>query len=593
MKLLKTEQWTIVIVMGLMLLSGINWGLPDRNRMTLLLSGVSLTQEQISKMNALRDEFTLERESAESLAVQSFFQGKGVTRKRYDDEPDLIMAEKYRLCALRDYILSSSAVDEMYVPQCLARMNPSKFDFDPKSYIYGGAYLYPIGAVMFISKAIGLFHAASDFSYYLYHPSEAALFYIPGRAFNILAFVSTLALLGLLGNKLSGTFSGTLSMLAYSFSTLALNYSIVSKPHICAAFWSFLALYFLYLYINDNRKRSFIISVVAAGMAVGSSLPAGVIAIIYPALLLKQKTIQKGIQKTLLALLGVGGVLLLTNPYAILSYDNYLYNIAWHGRGEQVQFAKISVRALSIYLREICLRAYSFPISLFGFAAIVWISIAGKGFVRRLAMITLFLLLFIGSSLGQTRISLFMGPILCLFSGIALGSIAVRISRRLRIGVISVLFVPGICFTILFARDTVFDDQWCKPAVDWIESSNINARTTIGVFRIPTPIDTPPFPFLNTTLVNMNRNSGNFAEPKYVVLGNYSRETVKVWDQHPMRSKYSLIYNLGYRPPYDWLIGFRERNQSRIAGFVYEHSDSVASQAATTSFRECPTEPRR
>lgn len=586
MKLLKIEQWTIVIIMGLILLSGITWGLPDKNRTSLLLSGVSPTQEQISKMNALRDEFTLERSRAESLEVALYFQGEGLTRKRnINAEPDLILTEKNRLCALRDYILSSCAVDEMYVPQCLARMNPSKFDFDPKSYIYGGAYLYPIGAIMFILKVVDVFHATTDFSYYLYHPSEAALLYIPGRALNLLAFVSTLVLLGLLGNKLSGSLSGTLSMLAYSFSSLALNYSIISKPHIYVAFLSLLALYFLYLYLNDSRKRYFIISIIAAGMAVGSSLPAGVIVIIYPALLLKQSNVQKGIKKTLLALLGVAAVFLLTNPYAILSHEKYFYNIVYRGRGEEVQYVQISWRAAIYYLRETIFRAYPFPISLFGLAAMVWIGITGKGFIRRLAMVTLFLLLFIGFSLGQTRISLFMGPLICLFSGIALSKGTVHISRLLRIGVISILFIPGIYFTILFARDTVYDYQWYKPTVDWIESSNINAKTTIGVFRMPTPIDTPPFPFLNATLIDMNQFRGDSVEPEYVVIGSYSMETLKAWDRHPIRSRYSLIHDLGYRPSYDWLLGFRERNLSRISGFVYRHMDSAGSQAAAMSFR--------
>jgi hypothetical protein len=580
MKLLKHEQWVIVIVVFAAVLSGITWGLPDAKRMNLLLAGTSLSRDRIDRLNRLRDEFSSVRARAESLAVESYFEGRGISHERKPGtERKLIFTEKDRLAALRLFILSSSAVDEMHVPQCLARMNPSKLDFDPKSYVYGGAFLYPVGAAVFMLKVAGLLHVTNDFSYYVNHPSEVALLYIPGRIFNLVALVLTIVLLGLMGNSLAGRFSGTLAMLAYACSSLVLNYSVVEKPHIYAAFWSFLALFCLYRHLEDKRMRSLVISIAAAGMAVGSSLPAGVIAIMYPIMFLTRSDCGRGIKKSLLAFTGMAVMFLFTNPYAVLSYKEFLFNIVYRGRGDEAHYLQINLDGLAYYLKETVSRAYAFPVSAFGLLGAVVMAVAGNGFVRRLAVMTLLLLLLIGASLGQTRISLFMGPVLCLFSGIALSTGTARLARPLRLGIMFILFIPGIGFSLLFARDTVFPNQWYKPTVEWIKTASIGAGTTIGVMSLPAPTDVPPFPFLDATLIDMNEDEDDSLEPKYVLVGNFSERTLRAWDRHPLRSRYSLIYNLGYRPSYDWLLAFRDRSQSRVAGLVYEHVDSMVSRA--------------
>jgi len=63
---------------------------------------------------------------------------------------------------------------------------------------------------------------------------------------------------------------------------------------------------------------------------------------------------------------------------------------------------------LVVYLKEFFPKACLFPIPFFDSARKAWTDIRGKGLVSRLALVTLFLLLFIGYSLGKTRISHFM-----------------------------------------------------------------------------------------------------------------------------------------------------------------------------------------
>jgi hypothetical protein len=132
-----------------------------------------------------------------------------------------------------------------------------------------------------------------------------------------------------------------------------------------------------------------------------------------------------------------------------------------------------------------------------------------------------------------------------------------------------VLFLPSLVFTGLYARDTIIDDNWIKQTKAWIQSDDFDGETSIGVFRIPSPIDTPPFPFINCTLINMNEYKGGSSDPDYVIIGNYDKRTMDIWNNHPIRTRYELLYNLGYRDTYKWLLGLRMESDSRISGHVY------------------------
>ncbi|MBN1163200.1 MAG: hypothetical protein JXB45_01340 [Candidatus Krumholzibacteriota bacterium] len=565
------EQWLILAIFGAILLLGINWGLPDKSRAELLTYGTEMTGGQIEKLNRLRDDFAAQREKSEALAVETFFKEGKVTEYKKDiKDPDICFTEKQNLISLRHFILGSSSIDEMIVPSCLSRMDPARLDFDPEMYAYGGVYLYPIGGFIFLFKAAGLLHLSRDFSHYLRHPAEAALLYIPGRMLNVSAFIATLALLGLLATKLAGRLAGALAMLTYAASTIVLNYSIISKPHVYAAFWSFLALCFLYLYMEDKRKIMFILSVLAAGLAVGSSLPAGAVAVIYPGMLMKRKNIKGALGETAKAWAGMAIVLFITNPYLILSYDKYLLFLAYYARYMEETLNPSETRKVAGYFIESFCNSYAFPVSFFGLAALLWYAIKGEGFLRRLAVITLFLLVFFGLTLNQTRITLFLGPVICLFCGIALSRGSFRIRQPLRAMLLSALFLPGVFFSIMFARDVIFDKGWLSPTKEWVSLCNLNSETKIGVFSFPNPSETPPYPFLNCTLINMNKYQGGTIDPDYVLTGNYSRGTQELWNNHPLRPKYRLIYNLGYRSSCDWMLRIRKRNQARISGFVYQ-----------------------
>jgi len=136
-----------------------------------------------------------------------------------------------------------------------------------------------------------------------------------------------------------------------------------------------------------------------------------------------------------------------------------------------------------------------------------------------------------------------------------------------------IVFVPGIFFSALFARDTIFDNGWYEPTARWVRTAHIGPQTTIGVFRVPSPVSMPPFPFLNSNLINMNKYGDDIPLPEYVILDNYSDEILDTWNRHAVRQRYVQSDTLGYRASYDWFMKFRLKNESRVAAFVFRRLD--------------------
>ncbi|MBN2070249.1 MAG: hypothetical protein JW814_02240 [Candidatus Krumholzibacteriota bacterium] len=568
---LRKEQWIVLVAAGLVILSGIRWGLPDRKRMELLTPTEGFSRDQIDLMNSLRGEFSIKRVIADSIAIRALTE-EGILKTDFKKNvliSNHILSEKNKAFALRGYILGSGAIDEMSVPQSLGRMNPSKLDFDPKSYIYGGAFLYPIGAAVFAFRTLGLFTSTTDFSYYLKNPGDIALLYLPGRLMNLFAFLGTLAILAVFGTKLAGRLAGTTAMLAYLFSTLPMGYTAISKPHVYSAFWALLAVYLLYLYTIRRRKKILVFSAISAGIAFSSSFPVGIISIIYPVILFERNRLKKVLVETLFSWITILLVFTIFNPYALINYDKLWFTIVYHGSREGPGYAVFSIKKMTGFMTQLFVQGLSFPLSIAGLAAMFWYAFKSQGFARRLAWIFILFLFCIGSTLCRTRISMFLCPVICLFSGLSVELLSNRIPVFARRIVYIVIFLPSLVFLGFHVRDFVFDDHWIEQTENWIRSDEFNSDTTIGVFSIPAPVDTPPFPFINCTLINMNNYNGGSADPKYVIVGNYSQRAIKDWNSHPIRYKYDLAYNLGYRKSYEWMRNFRMRTNSQVSGFVY------------------------
>jgi len=570
------EKWAILLLIGSVLLLGIQWGLPNQQRMSLLLHGQSLSDRQQMLLTKTREDALNRRDIEERAKAQRL----GQIKERPDDLKiadyrgfPRILNDEDRVIDLRSFIVSGSAWDEAITYNTLSRMNPSQMNFDPGSWFaYGGSYLYPVGFLIYIAKVVGLCHITNDISYYLKHPHDISIMYTVGRGLNVVALLGIMFLLGKLGDMIGGRLCGNTAMLTLACSGLALNQSLLSKPHVYAAFWAFLSLYFIILFLEGSPISYLALASVSAGWAMGASLPAGLIGLYFPVLLFHRKDPSRLILMVTLFFCGMIITFLLTNPYVVLAWDRFLLCLIRGGSGGGYGYALISLTKAVGYLEEVFIRAYCFPVTLMGILGLAIATLRGDEVTKRLAIVTTCLLLSISFSLASERISLFLGPLICLFAGYGLAKAFNYIPGRVgdfRTGILILLFLPGIFFTGLFARDTIWDDPWFKPTLAWSNSLATGQQLIFGVFTRPNPINVPPFPFLNATVINMHDKISSERLPDYVVVGNLI-DGKGVWETHPLYSRYQLAYNLGYRDSYEWFSNFRVANLSQVAAWVYK-----------------------
>jgi hypothetical protein len=565
--LLRAEQVAILAVIALAVFMGIGWGLPSKQRMDLLLAAGGPTPRQVQLLDSLHILHALGQMPPDSVPRRRGFDGT------MDSEIPLALTGTEKLYALREHILASSAVDEERTLIGLGRINPKKLDFNPKVYSYGGSYLYPVGFLYFLMKSAGLLHVSHNFAYYMQNPTQIARMYVAGRLLNLMALIATLILLALLGGMLSGPTAGTFAMLAYGFSTVILNHAIVMKPHVFTAFWIALATWLLVLYVQRRERRLLVLSVLVAGYAVGSSVSAALMGLLYPVLLYERGRESWLVKVCLGAAVTMVAVYFLMNPYTILDWKGYHTAMSAFGVEFRLGFG---LWKLPPYVQGLYLNAYTFPVGLFGLVFMLWCAVRRPGPLQRLGLCMVALILFFGTYHDSVRVTQFLGPLIALFAGIAVNDWIVsplRTRKLLRSALVVLLFLPGALLAGLFARDTIFDEHWYEPTARWVKDAHIGPGTTIGTVTTLDPVDLPPFPFLHAHMVDMSSAAAAADPPQYVLISNYAERYDRLWQDHPLRSRYRLLANLGHRRSYGWLRAVRYMDESRIAAFVYQRAD--------------------
>ncbi len=569
------EQLLLVLLLTILLLAGIDWELPAHERYALLQNGYVLSEQDRRLLQSVSESHYQKLDHVEKEQVQKLLTASEKNEPAEKNERSWFFSVEQQIAKYRAFINGSGAVDERKGFSALARINPSAFDFDPKRYIYGGSYLYPLGAVLFLLETSGLLVITNDIAAYLEHPYDMAALYIAGRMFSVLSFAGALWVLGLLGNRLQGRITGFGAMAVFGLSTLILNYAVTTKPHIYAAFFGLLAVYFLIRYNEEQKQRCLLVSAAAAGWAFGASFAAGALALLYPFLLFQRRKLQPGIKQVLAAWIIMLLVFLATNPFVVFSWDRFLLNLNIHSGSQGYGYGVADLRKLFIYWLKIVNKGYCFPVSVLGLAGLSLAILREHAWRQRLAIVTVVLLCLLGMTLGNMRISIFAGALFSLFIGYGWNGFirAVPFAPAWRGAAAGVLFVPSLFFAGLFFRDIIWDKHWVAPTRDWIKRTAFDKTKTIGVLDGPTPVHMPPFPFWQSQLVDLTAFSGKEEPPDYVIVGNYDKEK-QYWQRHPLRAYYVLDAVLGYRPSYDWLLKWRVRSQSRISAWAYRRASN-------------------
>ncbi len=563
----------MVGVMGLVLAACLSWGLPDRRLSRLLTLGGGPTPQQRRLLSQQRRSFYQRLESRRRSQARNLparlLRGERPSLGEGGRRPGLVYEQADKLTALRAYILGSAALDERKTYRALSRMRPAAGDLDPKLYLYGGAYLYPTGALIFLMKTLGLVRITPELAYYLDHPRDMARLYLAGRSLNLAAYLGIMLILALWAGRLGGRLAADLALAAFCCSSLPFWQALVSKPHLYAAFWSLWGLYLLFRYQEEPRPRLLWGAVIALGLAAGSSLPAAVMVLALPVMLYRPGEAKGWLLTCLAAALGVGLVFLLSNPYVLTSYREYLLALVEHGSGSGggYGYARGSLAKLLAFFGPVVRSDYAFPLVLVGLGGLVWALASQRGLLRRLAGLSLALALLVSAFIPVPRITIFLAPLFCLFAGVT----ASRLLPRARAGralVLAILLLPGLAVQGLNLDEALHHDAWYGPLRQWLEQTPLTSSRTIAIYGSLDPTNLPPFPFLAPRLLDLKKLGSHRPLPDYVMLGMRGGPR-QWWRQRSYRRYYRLVCRAGYRPLWNWLAWLRPPAPVRRALWIY------------------------
>ncbi len=143
----------------------------------------------------------------------------------------------------RRYRLFTRQPDEMITMMALSGMNPRAGQLDPKLYQYGGLFIYPVGGLIGVCGAAGVFPVRSDLTYYLDHPGAFANFYVVARLYAAAWGVLGVLLMYGIARRLGGTSAGLVAALLFALLPVVTGMAHEAKPHLPGAVLMLLAVW--------------------------------------------------------------------------------------------------------------------------------------------------------------------------------------------------------------------------------------------------------------------------------------------------------------------------------------------------------------
>jgi len=249
-----------VLLFAVMFAVGITWGLPSRNIDKYLFGdGEVWSGEKIYRLAKADQKFSPTRGAdvdADPITGNrqpppspqpSPLKGEGVggNGSVHDQEPIPLTATEADVAKIYlRYRLYTYQPDEMITMMALAGMRPSKLDFDPRLYQYGGLFIYPVGALIKLCGLLGLIDVRNDVVFYLDNPDEFGKFYIVARAYSAAWGLLGVIVVYAIAKRLASHRAALLAALLFTLMPVVVCMAHEGKPHLPGAVLMLLAVYF-------------------------------------------------------------------------------------------------------------------------------------------------------------------------------------------------------------------------------------------------------------------------------------------------------------------------------------------------------------
>ena len=165
--------------------------------------------------------------------------------------------------------------DEPKSYYCLERMNPAKFDLNPRDGLFWGSlHLYALGFALEAAKVAGYVHAPSR-QYLIDHLHQADRLYIVGRLLSVAAGTAAIFLLYLAGLRLGGPAAGFLAAGMLALAPVHIVNSFVVRPDILMLLFAVAALQLSLRFIDEEDRKSWVWASLCAGLAAATKYNGG------------------------------------------------------------------------------------------------------------------------------------------------------------------------------------------------------------------------------------------------------------------------------------------------------------------------------
>jgi hypothetical protein len=484
---------------------GIRWGLPSEARANFFMRPELRNEAFYKKVETARDKL-YERLGHNPMAHVGKMAREG---KTYQSPTDV-------LSVYSSFLTRTHDGDEQATLVMISRIDPRKGKWDPRTYAYGGAYIYPLTGFLGTAYGLGWVRLVPQASYYYARPAEIARAYLVVRLWTLVGFVLAVLALFILARTLYGDEEALWASCFLALAPAMLGFAHIGKPHVWSAMWTLLSVGLCAKFKQDpTRERVLWAAAACFGLGTGTTLSQWIFA---PFFIWASWTgsPMANLRRLFLAA-GIGALIFtVTNPSVFISFKDFLDEAYFFSRYSPF---RVNLSALWQYLGKILRSSLGMEmwiLSLSGVALCLW---RPEGRHQRavfaLALAALAMAAFQTQAMAGDP--LLIRPFLALvgFFSLAAAAATFRLpwGKSLRWGVLCALLVRAVVYDLHIASDRAPRDN-ASLAAAWIHE-NIPAGSELGhgdtvplVYSFP-PID---FSLYNTIF------SGKDHWPEYYIV---------------------------------------------------------------------------